>query len=313
MAKRGAAAATVEAERPTDDQDVDGQESVALAEEEVSVELVDEPGDGESQGTRGEQDATRGDGKKVKTAEELAEENRNLRGALRQQRERGRSLLSKLEAEKARAATSERQTAEAKRRAEAEKDLEGLDDKESLKEAAPQLGDYLTKRHIDPVFSKLRMGQLRLSQKMARKEYKDYDKVLEDSGIAEAIEIGEDGKAKDPVMWRELIVESEDPAEDAYQLGLAILKERNGGTAREERAADEEIDDLNERSGGRAEGRREVIERVTRAASRPIGIGGLPTAPAREKRQITRKDIDNMSDEEYDRLPQHVKTAYLQG
>jgi hypothetical protein len=307
-------AAEVAAEKTTDGPEIEGQVSVALAEEEVNVQLVeDEGGDGESQGTRAEA-AARGDGKKAKTPEELEAENQNLKGALRQQRQRGRTLLTELDAERARAANQDREKAEAKRVADADKQLEGLDDEESLRSAAPKLGEFLNQRFIDPTFVKLRQGQLRLSERLARRDYADYDKVLQESGVEDAISVDADGKPGDPAMWKKIIRDSEDPAEDAYQLGLAILKQKNGGTEKGSGAADDDIDDLNDNSGDRAAGRREVTERVTKAASKFVGVRHLPAAPGREtKRLVTRADIDKMSDEEYARLPEHVRKAHLQG
>ena len=70
---------------------------------------------------------------------------------------------------------------------------------------------------------------------------------------------------------------------------------------------------LNDKGGAPRVERREDLPPLRTEAERPRGIGGLPASTGREPRKITFEDIAKMSDEEYARLPGHIKEAYLAG
>jgi len=116
------------------------------------------------------------------------------------------------------------------------------------------------------------------------------------------------------VACSDAALRSDDPAEDAYQLGLDLLEKQ--GSARPAAEAQKTADGavvLDEKAGDRTDGRREVLETLSQNADRPRGIGSLPAAEGRVIRKLTSDDISKMSDAEYQRLPQHVRDAYLAG
>lgn len=271
--------------------------------------LVEDPAD-ERPGTETPADEVSGDGKPVR---DLEAENTNLKRALQADRMRRRRLMAELDAERRAREDADRRNADLAAAKDADAKLTKLEDVGDLREAVPIIREHLEETVIRPNMAKIRVQQLRLSQKMARREHTDYDVVLKDSGIEDAIAVDASGRPRDPVLWRKIILDSEDPAEDAYQIGLAEL-ERQGKRRPAEQESDEEVDVLDESVGDRAAGRREVIEHLEQIGRRPVGIRTLPGQRGRDsKPTLSRKVIDAMSDQDYQRLPQHVREAYLMG
>jgi hypothetical protein len=225
----------------------------------------------------------------------------NLGTALKHEREHGKRLRDELAQERA---AHEHAEAEAKRlrdeatRAENRKTLEEAQD---LTSALPAIKSEIISE-MEPGIISARKGVIRISQKLARFEHDDYDEMLNKSGVADAIAIDPaTGKPRDPVMWRKLILMSEDPGEDAYALAVSIREERG------------ELEPTTPRSdGAREETPRPVIE-VRTTADRFGGVRRLSHATGREPRVLTDTDIEKMPDEEYARLPKSVRDAYLAG
>lgn len=275
---------------------VDGQGGEG---DEVRLAVVDDgPDDGDGQerdgqGTRsGSED--RGDGQRRGGKRDQVD---NLNAALREERDKGRRLLSDLEDQRARTANAERRAQEAEQTTTRAKRFEEMDEK-PLSESIPLIEETL----VRPAFQKARADHVRLSQKVAKRDYPDYDKVLRESGVEDGITLV-NGQPKDPVLWRRLLIDAEDPGEEAYLIGKELLRQRsaNGRGAGEEDDEDPEV--LDQPAGDRAAGRREVIERLDRNGQRPRGIREIPSAdPGVGTRRLSRKQIDAMAPEERARV-----------
>ncbi|HAM57301.1 MAG TPA: hypothetical protein DCQ64_18590 [Candidatus Rokubacteria bacterium] len=313
MAKRKGAAveATVDDDAPLL---VDG----AGAESTPDAVLVEEPktsaGD-ERPGTGGQQDQPSGDGKPAK---DLEAENANLKRALKEQRRSDRirrdRLVTELESERNARNAADRRAAEAAELKKADAKLASLEEVEDLRHAVPIIRDHIDETLIQPSIANIRTQQLRMSQKMARRDHDDYDAVLKESGVEDAIALDASGKPKDPVLWRKIILNSDDPAEDAYQLGLAELERQGKRPPAAEPDPDDDTDILDEPAGDRAAGRRDVVERLEQIGRRPMGIRTLTGQRGSESTtRLTRKRIDAMSEEEYAKLPASVREQYLMG
>ena len=152
---------------------------------------------------------------------------------------------------------------------------------------------------------------LHVSESIARGRFSQYDKVLKEAGILDAVAVKDNGQFADPAVANK-IYRSADPGEMAYTLACGRL-EKDGrlddvlGTQGD---ADREVEDLEPEpkpKGGKSEkpsgsderraGAREVIEAVSGNSSKPRGLAALrPAAPP--KRGVTRKDLDRMSNED---------------
>lgn len=295
----GAEAPTFLDSKPTDEtaQDVslvpddDRDEREERAERDGPGTRSDDRGDGQTSGRRKD------------TPEQ---EEQNLKAALREERRRSRQALEDLDRERARASTEERRRMAAEEDAARAKRLEDLDEK-PLSEAIGVIRDEV----VGPAVQRARVDHVRLSQKVARLTYKDYDEVLKKSGVEDEITLDASGRAKDPVMWKRLLVDAEDPGEEAYLIGKEILRQRGqraGGLDEEEGEL------LDEPAGDRATGRREVVERLERNGDRPRGIRDIPDAGApATTRRFTRTQIDRLSEAERSRLPANVIDEWLMG
>jgi len=254
-----------------------------------------------------------GDGTPAKVVTD-ADKVQNLQKAIREERGKRRSVLVELEETKARLRLADEQRhsqqSEEARAARAAK----LDEAADIKEALPHITEAV-RADLDPYIASARRAGIKASERVSRLIHPDYNEVLQKSGVEAAITIDPaTGKAPDPVMWNMLILRSDDPAEDAYQLGLDLLEKQ--GSARPAAEAQKTADGavvLDEKAGDRTDGRREVLETLSQNADRPRGIGSLPAAEGRVIRKLTSDDISKMSDAEYQRLPQHVRDAYLAG
>lgn len=226
---------------------------------------------------------------------------KNLGVALKHERDRGKRLSEELAGERAAHAVAETEAKRLRDEQSRADNRKKLEDAQDLTEALPAIKDEIT-AELEPGIIAARRGVIRLSQKMAQKEYPDYDDVITKSGVADMIALDPNtGKPKDPAAWRKLILLSEDPGEDAYALGLSILEGRG------ERSTPETISD-----GAREAPPRPVIE-VRPTADRFSGVRRLAASAGREPRRVTDADIGKMSEDEYAALPKHVREAYLAG
>lgn len=151
---------------------------------------------------------------------------------------------------------------------------------------------------------------LHVSESIARGRFAQYDKVLKEAGILEAVAVNDKGQFADPAVANK-IYRSADPGEMAYSLAMGIL-EKDGRTdevlGTQSEAGDHEVVDeepepkpgkgkSEKPSDERRAGAREVIEAVSGNSSKPRGLAALkPAAPP--KRGVTRKDLDRMSNED---------------
>lgn len=253
-----------------------------------------------------------GDGTPAKEVTD-ADKVKNLQHAIREERGKRRSVLAELEETRARLRLvdddRQRQQSEEAKAARAAK----LDEAVDIKDALPHITEAV-RADLDPFIASARRAGIKASERVTRLIHKDYDEVLQKSGVQAAITIDPaTGKAPDPVMWNMLVLRSDDPAEDAYNLALDLLEKQ--GTARpdpEPKKAEETVV-LDEKAGDRTDGRREVLETLSQNADRPRGIGSLPAAEGKVVRRLTSEAISQMSDAEYARLPAHIREAYLAG
>lgn len=286
--------------------ELDGEE-IVLADgphgeaEPSEVVLVEEPGDQGTERKPGDGDRAPKGGKG------------DTKVALRSERVRRRSLLTELD-ETRRLLHDAEARLEAQEAADQRKSrLDKLDEAADLKEALPLVTEEVSAA-MAPVVERTRARFVLMSQKLAMKEHDDFEQVLEEAGVAEAIELVPtvvDGKKvmrpRDPVMWKKLFEDSDDPGEDAYALAAEILVARGTRVAE----PDDKTEVLDEKSGDRAAGRREVLDTVRHNAERPLSIRHVPVSDARERRAYTKADIDKMTDAEYARLPRHIKDQLL--
>ena len=309
------AVAEEKVERTTEDElptFVDSAAKVEPADTEVVYEF--QPDKPEATGPKEPAEKkAEGDGTPAKVVTD-ADKVENLQKAIREERGKRRSVLAELEDTKERLRLVDEhrhsQQSEEARAARAAK----LDEAADIKEALPHITEAV-RADLDPFIAGARRAGIKASEKVSRLIHSDYDDVLQKSGVQAAITIDPaTGKAPDPVMWNMLILRSDDPAEDAYQLGLDLLEKQ--GSARPAAEAEKTAGGavvLDEKAGDRTDGRREVLETLSQNADRPRGIGSLPAAEGRVIRKLTSDDISKMSDAEYQRLPQHVRDAYLAG
>jgi TolA-binding protein len=278
---------------------LDDNKTVVLVEEEPAAP----PGPGTSPEAKGG-----GDGKE-KTPEQLKKENQNLRGALKETRGQRRSLLAEVELLRQQRAQQERTAAEQQRKRQSDVDLGKLEDASDLREAAP----IIIKAAREQILPDLDLAQRRIikqSQRIAELAHEDYHEVLTESGLVDLIRVDANGTPKDPDLWRKIYVEEEDPGEAAYQLALELRARKDG---RDVTAGDPDLIESNETPGDRATGRREVVDQLRRTAERPSGIRNIsPTAPP-PSRRFTRRQIDQMTDEQRARLPDDVIEEWLAG
>jgi hypothetical protein len=281
---------------------LDDQKTVVLVEEEPAAP----PAAG--QGTAPEKGG--GDGKE-KTAEQLKKENQNLRGALRETRGQRRSLLAEVEALRQQRTEQERTQAELARKRQSDADLGKLEDAADLREAAP----IILKAAREQILPDLDLAQRRIikqSQRIAEMQHEDYHQVLQESGLVDLIRVDVNGVPKDPDLWKKIYVTEEDPGEAAYQLALELKAQKEG---RDVTGGDPDLIETNDDNpaGDRATGRREVVDQLRRTAERPTGIRNISPTPAPPMRRFTRRQIDQMTDEQRSRLPDDVIEEWLAG
>jgi hypothetical protein len=146
-------------------------------------------------------------------------------------------------------------------------------------------------------------AKVTLSQEIMRSRLKDFDQVLGDAGVLEAVKIdAATGKAKDPFLWN-LIYLSENPALTAYEYAKGKLEEG------------EEVSEVEIEERGAQRGRKEIVTRVIDNASKPRGIATMPSSTAAEG-GMTRRQIDAMTDEQKAWIKKNrsdVWTWYLAG
>lgn len=242
-----------------------------------------------------------------------AEKAQNLQRALAESRTRGRHLRDELAETAARLRVAEQARVSASREQDTARQYEALDAATHLKDAIPIIRDIVFSE-LEPHIIKARRAGINASEKVARRDHADYDEVLAQSGVLAGITVSPTtGKPGDPAMWQRLVLDSEDPAEDAYALGRELLGLNETESMPPPRPADPGVEVLSEPTGDRASGRREVLDLVRTNAERPQGVRRVPTSPGQEVRRLTRQSIDTMPDAEYARLPEHIKQAYLQG
>jgi hypothetical protein len=226
---------------------------------------------------------------------------KNLGTALQHEREHGKRLRDELRSEREKSERAEAEATRLRHEQTRSDNRKKLEDAQDLTEALPAIKNEIA-AELEPGIIAARRGVIRMSQKFARKEYVDYDDVLTQSGVADGIAIDPStGKPKDPVMWKKIILMSEDPGEDAYSLGLSILDERGVSvtpTHQSDVAASTSV--------------RPVIE-MRPTADRFGGVRRLAPSAGREPRRLSDSDIEKMSESEYGALPKHVREAYLAG
>lgn len=253
-----------------------------------------------------------GDGTPAKVVTD-AEKVENLQKALRESRGMRRSVLAELEETRAKLRlVDDQQQARDSEAKKAARDAK-LDEVVDIKEALPHITEAV-RADLDPYIASARRAGIKASERVSRLIHQDYDEVLKQSGVQAAITIDPaTGKAPDPVMWTMLILRSDDPAEDAYNLGLDLLEKQ--GSARPASDVPEDTGKvvLDMTAGDRSQGRREVLDTLATNADRPRGIGSLPAAEGRVIRKLTSEAISQMPDAEYARLPKHIREAYLAG
>ena len=150
---------------------------------------------------------------------------------------------------------------------------------------------------------------LHVSEAVARGRFTNYDKVLKEAGILDAVAVKDNGQFTDPAIANK-IYRSQDPAEMAYTLAYGKLEKEGRldeilGTTPEKGESVVEDEPEPEKKGGKSEkvsderraGAREVIEAVSGHSSKPRGLTGLRAA-APPKKGVTRKDLDRMSSED---------------
>lgn len=242
-----------------------------------------------------------------------AEKVENLQKALRESRGMRRSVLAELEDAKTKLRLAEQDRVSKQSDEQREARNAKLDEVADIKEALPHITEAV-RADLDPFIASARRAGINASERVSRLIHPDYDEVLVKSGVQAAITIDPaTGKSPDPVMWNMLILKSDDPAEDAYQLGLDLLDKQGTARPAPKVPADPGAVVLDTKAGDRSDGRREVLETIATNADRPRGIGSLPAAEGRVVHRLTSKSISEMPDEQYARLPTHIKEAYLAG
>ena len=159
-----------------------------------------------------------------------------------------------------------------------------------------------------------------IAQVQSRQRHVDYDEVLKKSGVQGAIQVGEDGNWKDPVLGRAIYFTRDgelrtDPAERAYEIAEALLKGKEAydkelagdeGTAEAKAAkvepkaepqAEPKGDTAKVEADAERRGAQRVIETVEAAAKRPVGIRGIRSAGAPGRGVITLRELDRLADE----------------
>ena len=163
------------------------------------------------------------------------------------------------------------------------------------------------------------LTRFRLSDSLWTRFQPDYQETITKAGLLERIAVDEAGKPKHPdkydaLLWQMLLLHP-DPGQYAYTLGKDILDQRTAAqaTAGGGNGATLTPADL-ERA--REEGRREAdaarIKGLEAAASRPVGIAGIP-AGSGVRRTISMGDIPTMSDSQKAWIQEHhpdVWSAY---
>ena len=288
------------------------------------IELVDEVVlDGDKPGGPGTQpteEKTGGEGDGTTDRPVGDPKDRNLTAALREERAKRRDILSKYDTERRLREDAEAQARNAEERARQEKEradrLAKIDEVDDLGKAVPLIRDEVAQEvegRVRPVVDRALIISIRNSQNAAAGKHTDYFELLEKSGVEAAITIDpKTGRPADPDMYRLIFMQSDDPGEDAYRLARQIL-DRKEGRKPEESLAEENVDVLDEKAGDRAQGRREVIDRLDKAAERPRSIGNLPSSGGSGPTKLTRRQIDNMSDAQRRNLPEHVIEWWLSG
>ena len=158
-----------------------------------------------------------------------------------------------------------------------------------------------------------------IAQVQSRQRHPDYDEVLKKSGVQAAIQVGEDGNWKDPVLGRAVYFTRDgelrtDPAERAYEVAEALLKGKKAfdeelagddkETAKPEPKAEakpeqkpEPTPEVKAEAEAERRGAQRVIDKVEAAANRPVGIRGIRPAGTPGRGVITLKELDRLADE----------------
>ncbi len=151
---------------------------------------------------------------------------------------------------------------------------------------------------------------LHVSEAIARGRFANYDLVLKEAGILDAVAVKDNGQFTDPAIANK-IYNSGDPGEMAYKMACGKLEKEGrldevlGTKVTPEIDVDEEPEPEPKAKGSKSEkasderraGAREVIEAVSGNSSKPRGLTALKQATP-PKRGVTRKDLDHMSEED---------------
>ena len=237
--------------------------------EEIEFDLGDvqpEPGRGEGRGAQDDRQVGRGRDRN------LEQENENLKRALSEARARGRRLRDQMDADRARRDEETRRASAARSGKPSEDAVRKLAEAERLSEAAPTLLE-LARQQSQGDFLRIRKSIAAISQNNARARYADYDRVLDESGVRQSLSLGRDGRPVDPDTFERILLEADDPGEDAYALALSILEERQGQQGRGGYDTERELPPA---TGPRTDGRREGFREMEPTHPRPRGIGEAP-------------------------------------
>lgn len=142
-------------------------------------------------------------------------------------------------------------------------------------------------------------SRLALTEEAMREKHADYDEVLKRSGVAGDVVLDETGRSRDPFLWR-LIFESANPARTAYEYAKGRLTK--------DIEAEAEL-------RGERRARRETVQELHAAGSRPRTIASLPSS-TRTRAGLTREHIAAMGDDQKLKLKREYPQVwewYLQG
>src|SRR2546422_5003171 len=159
-------------------------EEVTLEPEAEAAPGAKEPGKPEKKGAEATAD------KGVKPKDTPEKEKANLQAALREARGRNRALMEEIADEKRRREEAERRAKDADdkktRDARSKERLAKLGDTTTIEEALPIIKDEIKDEvaaEFQGAIARSRTQLIRFSQKLARRDHADFDKVLKDSGV----------------------------------------------------------------------------------------------------------------------------------
>ena len=189
---------------------------------------------------------------------------------------------------------------------------------EGWKTGGKKLGQQLVQRFKTDLSAALAevkyenaLARFRLSDSLWSRLKPDYQETVTKAGLLDKIAVDETGKPKhpdkyDPLLWQMLLLHP-DPGQYAYSLAKELLEQgqaaqtqAGGGNGAALTTADLE----RAREEGRREADAERIRGLEAAASRPVGIAGIPTGSG-VRRTISLTDIGAMSDAQQAWIQEH--------